>query len=192
MTSEDALLHTIFDRPNDPYPLLVYADWLEEHGDPRHEVIRIRTALEDNPTDLELTLRGVELVQKVGDPMNGVARFNGELLKCQLAHTGFFRRSLQLTGPLNATVDFSVLGYSMTVRVNGDVAATASKGLSEEQGHIQFFIPHESGDVRAGIFADFGPIRGLEGLLFLLRGVAFYREGKFLKLSDNVYQPIKE
>jgi uncharacterized protein (TIGR02996 family) len=195
MTSEDALLHTIFDRPNDPYPLLVYADWLEEHGDPRHEVIRIRTALEDNPTDrdLELAHRGQELVHKVGDPMNGVARLGRQLLKCHLVHSGFFRRTLQLSGALNATIDFSTLAYSMTVRVNGGVAASGVKAPSEPHAHLQFFIPHETGDVRFGLLADFGPLKGLLGLVLSLgdKG-AFYREGRFVSLEDNVYQPMKE
>jgi uncharacterized protein (TIGR02996 family) len=35
---QQALLRTIFDNPDDDAPRLVYADWLEERGDPDHTV----------------------------------------------------------------------------------------------------------------------------------------------------------
>jgi uncharacterized protein (TIGR02996 family) len=63
--SRDAFLRTIRERPDDDGPRLVYADWLEEHGDPRGEFIRIqcqlaklppwdpsRSALEEREADL--------------------------------------------------------------------------------------------------------------------------------------------
>ncbi|MCZ2343935.1 MAG: TIGR02996 domain-containing protein [Bacteroidales bacterium] len=40
-TEEAAFLRAVFAVPNDPMPQLVYADWLEEHGDPRAEWIRL-------------------------------------------------------------------------------------------------------------------------------------------------------
>ncbi len=64
--SHDAFLHAIHDTPADDLPRLVYADWLEENGDPtRAEFIRVqcelatidaidpqRAALEDREHDL--------------------------------------------------------------------------------------------------------------------------------------------
>jgi uncharacterized protein (TIGR02996 family) len=42
MTHEEAFLQAICDRPDDDTPRLIYADWLEDHGDPqRAEVIRV-------------------------------------------------------------------------------------------------------------------------------------------------------
>jgi uncharacterized protein (TIGR02996 family) len=41
MTYEDAFLNAISHSPNDPLPRLVFADWLEEQGDPRAELIRL-------------------------------------------------------------------------------------------------------------------------------------------------------
>src|SRR5690242_12437796 len=41
MTRDQAFLHALLDRPEDDAPRLVYADWLEEHGDPRGEFIRL-------------------------------------------------------------------------------------------------------------------------------------------------------
>src|SRR4051812_27172040 len=46
-------LELILDRPDDDAPRLVYADWLDERGDPRGEFIRLQLALgrlgEDDP-----------------------------------------------------------------------------------------------------------------------------------------------
>jgi uncharacterized protein (TIGR02996 family) len=43
--SRDSFLRTIRERPEDDGPRLVYADWLEEQGDPRGEFIRIQCEL---------------------------------------------------------------------------------------------------------------------------------------------------
>jgi uncharacterized protein (TIGR02996 family) len=40
MTDERAFLRAIYDAPADPSPYLVLADWLEERGDPRGELLR--------------------------------------------------------------------------------------------------------------------------------------------------------
>jgi uncharacterized protein (TIGR02996 family) len=39
-TPEAAFHRAIFGRPADPLPVLIYADWLEEHGDPRGPYLR--------------------------------------------------------------------------------------------------------------------------------------------------------
>lgn len=51
MTYDDAFLQAILENPDDDAPRLIYADWLEERGDPRGELIRIQcqlAALSDN------------------------------------------------------------------------------------------------------------------------------------------------
>jgi uncharacterized protein (TIGR02996 family) len=45
MVDEQALVQAILANPTDDGPRLVYADWLEERGDPRGEFLRIQTAL---------------------------------------------------------------------------------------------------------------------------------------------------
>src|SRR5262249_39515714 len=45
MVLPEALLRDIYDHPYDDAPWLVYADWLEEQGDPRAEFIRIQREL---------------------------------------------------------------------------------------------------------------------------------------------------
>jgi uncharacterized protein (TIGR02996 family) len=46
MESAEAFLWTILDQPNDDGPRLVYADWLEERGDPLAELIRLQIEIE--------------------------------------------------------------------------------------------------------------------------------------------------
>ncbi|HEX5271780.1 MAG TPA: TIGR02996 domain-containing protein, partial [Gemmataceae bacterium] len=43
--TDDAFLRAIIEDPDDDAPRLIYADWLEERGDPRGEFIRIQCEL---------------------------------------------------------------------------------------------------------------------------------------------------
>jgi uncharacterized protein (TIGR02996 family) len=52
-SAEAAFLREIRDRPNDPTPRLVYADWLEERGDPRAEYLRLEHQLTQIPARLK-------------------------------------------------------------------------------------------------------------------------------------------
>lgn len=45
MPNEDAFLRSIAEMPEDDAPRLVYADWLEERGDPRGEFIRLKAEI---------------------------------------------------------------------------------------------------------------------------------------------------
>jgi uncharacterized protein (TIGR02996 family) len=55
MFSDEALLLSVLDRPDDDAPRLVYADWLEEHGDcDRAELIRLQCDGADAPRVREL------------------------------------------------------------------------------------------------------------------------------------------
>ncbi len=52
MTHEEAFLQAIREAPDDDAPRLLYADWLEERGDPRGAFIRVQCALEQrDPAD---------------------------------------------------------------------------------------------------------------------------------------------
>ena len=46
MTHEEAFLQAIREAPDDDGPRLIFADWLEERGDPRGAFIRVQCALE--------------------------------------------------------------------------------------------------------------------------------------------------
>jgi uncharacterized protein (TIGR02996 family) len=45
MTSESDFRHAIFEAPDDDVPRLLFADWLEDQGDPRGELIRLQCHL---------------------------------------------------------------------------------------------------------------------------------------------------
>jgi uncharacterized protein (TIGR02996 family) len=68
MTEEDALIHAVLAAPDDPGPQSVYADWLEERGDPRGEYLRCRCARaglhRDDSKHAALLLREEELRQR--------------------------------------------------------------------------------------------------------------------------------
>jgi uncharacterized protein (TIGR02996 family) len=55
MVSDRAFLLTVLEQPEVPVPRLVYADWLDEHGDPaRAEFIRLQCAGEREARQLDL------------------------------------------------------------------------------------------------------------------------------------------
>lgn len=68
---EDAFLVAIRDEPDDLTPRLVFADWLEERGDPRGEFIRLQCLLsqmdEDDPAAEAFQHRTDELFDRHED-----------------------------------------------------------------------------------------------------------------------------
>ncbi len=67
MTHEEAFLQAIREAPDDDAPRLLYADWLEERGDPRGEFIRVQCARAclpaRDPRDRPLRGRAWELLE---------------------------------------------------------------------------------------------------------------------------------
>ena len=53
MTDEPAFLAAIADRPGDPTPRLVYADWLDDRDDPRAELVRVEEEMRTLPADAD-------------------------------------------------------------------------------------------------------------------------------------------
>ena len=71
MSDAAALLAAIRQAPDDDAPRLVYADWLDEHGQPeRAEFIRVQCALARNPTPA-LRRREAELLAEHHDAFAG-------------------------------------------------------------------------------------------------------------------------
>jgi uncharacterized protein (TIGR02996 family) len=70
-----AFLRAILDDPADDGPRLVYADWLEERGDPRGEFIRVQCTLArldgDDPRRAELDRREATLLRQHGEAWRG-------------------------------------------------------------------------------------------------------------------------
>jgi uncharacterized protein (TIGR02996 family) len=68
MTHDEAFLQAIIDDPDDDTPRLIYADWLDERGDPRGEFIRVQCQLarlaEADPRRTELEARERTLLHR--------------------------------------------------------------------------------------------------------------------------------
>jgi uncharacterized protein (TIGR02996 family) len=75
---DDAFLRAILADPDDDIPRLVYADWLEERGDPRGEFIRLQIALAEaarpEAERLRLAIRNQELLATHHDAWAGALR----------------------------------------------------------------------------------------------------------------------
>jgi uncharacterized protein (TIGR02996 family) len=102
MTDEDAFLQEIRENPDDDFPRLVYADWLEERGDPRAEFIRVQCELSQLPDfdeqRNELATRADALLARHGDrwkqPLNQLdiehIRFERGMIEHAAIETGTF------------------------------------------------------------------------------------------------------
>src|SRR5258708_18533071 len=70
MSTDDEFIQTIIANPDDDTPRLIYADWLDEQGEPRGEFIRVQCALatmpEDDPRRWDLELRQTRLYRLYG------------------------------------------------------------------------------------------------------------------------------
>jgi uncharacterized protein (TIGR02996 family) len=66
MTQDEAFLQAIWENPEDDTPRLVYADWLQEKGDPHGEFIHVQCLLAamapDDPRRTELKVREQSLL----------------------------------------------------------------------------------------------------------------------------------
>src|SRR4051812_12922455 len=104
MSDGDALLAAILAQPDDDLVRLVYADWLEESGQPdqiaRAEIIRVQCELaRDFPGDflpwdrrrVELVAREKTLLAAHGDEWLAPLRQKGEALESKETHAQFRR-----------------------------------------------------------------------------------------------------
>lgn len=70
MATDAEFIETIRERPDDDVPRLIYADWLDEHDDPKGEFIRVQIQLagmtRDDPARWDLELRQHRLLHRHG------------------------------------------------------------------------------------------------------------------------------
>ena len=95
----DAFLDAIFDHPNDDTPRLVYADWLQEHGEePLAEFVRARCAIallgNHQPRPLQLREREKKAWEAIKNRWPEFIKFTDA--KKEWFHRGFFRGRLAL------------------------------------------------------------------------------------------------
>src|SRR5262249_47595681 len=70
MTEEGAFISAILACPRNDAPRLIFADWLEERGDPRGEVLRVSVRLEalfeqDPPKEMRVRLQRVREIARL-------------------------------------------------------------------------------------------------------------------------------
>jgi uncharacterized protein (TIGR02996 family) len=78
MTEHEAFLRAVIAEPDEDAPRLVYADWLEERGDPRGEFIRLQCTLAAREPRRDLAARADALREEHEDewvgPIRGLAQ----------------------------------------------------------------------------------------------------------------------
>jgi len=100
MLDREPFLQAIFAAPDDDLPRLVFADWLDEHGEPAWaELIRVQCELARTPDEaaLELRCRAASLIEQLYPETTGTHghRFSRGFLE----HVDIFVTTEELTDP---------------------------------------------------------------------------------------------
>jgi uncharacterized protein (TIGR02996 family) len=110
MASDFAFLREIVAHPDDDAPRLIYADWLEEHGDPRGEFIRLQCELARLPdggpqrgrlktrSEQLLSGRHIRWANDIGALVNSWAYQRGFVEEIRLAASQFIKHAVQIFG----------------------------------------------------------------------------------------------
>ena len=122
----DELERAIDDDPDDDDRRLVYADWLQQHGDPRGELGTVQHALDDDRTPA-LELRESELIAEVLGPLGPIAA------SCK--HRDYATNGLDIEWRLGFLDSFRVTYWSGL----DDVAGTERENWPE----LQALMPDE-------------------------------------------------
>jgi uncharacterized protein (TIGR02996 family) len=178
MTQENSFLHAIIENPDDDMPRLVYADWLEDQGDPRAAAVRKHPEISRFLTDLatapnaEAPLRQLEewVFRGRADLVRGVAL----ILGCQ---SDVPRSVLQLSGVAASTLD--QVREALSPSPDARKAAAVIQRL-EGQPPKPKEVPH----LASRIASEHGP----GALLAILE--RFERDDRFLELLACLVQEI--
>jgi uncharacterized protein (TIGR02996 family) len=176
MGEEDTFLRAIIADPDDDGLRLIYADWLEEQGDPRGELVRLQCwltnlAVRDGRRPA-LEERARRLAAEYGDPLACLPQ------KSELIARGWVRRVIRLTGKIRATVEYNGRGFGYdSARVNGKVVRrhVQCKGLSQ----IEFPLPGPLGLIDARFIAYWETEWTLDALRLYAGDDLLYTEGNW-------------
>lgn len=179
MTDEESFLRLILDAPNDRTLGLIFADWLDERGDPRGEIVRLRyscpypTVPPTEGSPLGRRLR--QLSDEHGDPLEGLSLFRGEMQRCHLLRRTWFGRTWELTGPLSARIEYNHQLWE-TVSVNGQRVAST---LVDPAGCVFHFLlraPAERVSIRLTVEYRSAGLT-IAAINLTADGFSLYREG---------------
>jgi uncharacterized protein (TIGR02996 family) len=140
MSIEDAFLDAIADNPDDEGPRLIYADWLEERGDPRAEYLRLDRQLlvrqADDEGSLALVARFQELHLTIDPDWTWLVR------RVPLSPMEELRAILSPPRrPTNAEGDWSAIEASLGLRLPADYKSFISTYGSGSIGSIEIESP---------------------------------------------------
>jgi uncharacterized protein (TIGR02996 family) len=187
MNEHAAFLDAIVRDPASQQPRLIYADWLDEQGDPRGELIRVQCALERiNTRDAawrELDRKEKQLLGRLGGPYLGSSLVSGRLQSCTCSRMGLGFREFKLSRCVDGTLE--VRGDKMRrsgfVYFKSTVVAMfrIKQGWSEP---IPFDLPADGGNFLSGwtrlrmsrTFFGYGAFQAIE---LWLGGRIVYAEG---------------
>lgn len=131
MNEHEPFLEAIRRQPDSQGPRLVYADWLDERGDPRAELIRVQCALERldvrDPSWERLDRRERLLLGQLGGPylgkvfigshgVGGGRAFQG----CERIGSGWLWREFLLSGWVSGRLIVSVEGFPLLAKIGFD------------------------------------------------------------------------
>src|SRR4051794_28257705 len=94
---EDVLFQAVLAEPDDDTPRLIYADWLEERGDPRAEFIPFQGGQVELPPFHEDHPRREELVARLHTLRTAMRRWDGALRR-RLARGPLHNQALRRRG----------------------------------------------------------------------------------------------
>jgi len=175
MTHDEAFLQAIIEDPDDDSLWLVYADWLEESGDPRGELVRLQYTLSRLPVGDEsrpaLESRARRFAAEHGDPLACLPQ------KAALVGKGWAKRVVRLSGRVRATVEYNGRGVGYdSVRVEG--RRVRWQWQWGDSSHFEFPLPGPLGLVPAQLEARWEEVLlpRVVGLRLLVGGQLAYEE----------------
>jgi len=179
---EGAFLRAILAASDDPVPKLVYADRLDERGDPRGEAVRLLITLDD-PELADADRRRADarlrrLVARHGGPFAGAALLRGGWQRCSARPRRITGRVFDLTGVIAARVGFKATAEPLgAVVVDGVPVPCGGDDGSGWRPRFDFLL--RAGGARAAGRVETNFAFGLPfgSLAFYLDDVLIYAEG---------------
>jgi uncharacterized protein (TIGR02996 family) len=178
MSTEAAFLRAIREEPDNDDVRLIYADWLEERGDPLGDFIRDQCALAnicfDDPRRPRLMKRALELLTKHGDewamrfglPSRGQRLWQGFLRKVTVPLKAFLDHRLTLrhiAAKQHVLVDFEIDLAAVTIPP--EIIELIPESVAREN----LVLPlAQNADLLLVALTDFDDIETIQKLQFIL------------------------